>query len=173
MYYENHFIDNGVINCLMKDTEYSHETVVERCTLDKALFDFMTEIVEEWPFSKLTEDQRERLYMLLVNPVWTDVNEDITNLRIFKEYRSRRRLLSNMYYSFLIGCGYTVDDFVYVPFDDFRYFCPKCIERFGRSISAQPGGSSTCDPSMRWNCVQKIVGDKSVMSIEKGGCRDE
>ena len=94
----------------------------------------MTEIVEEWPFSKLTEDQRERLYMLLVNPVWTDVNEDITNLRIFKEYRSRRRLLSNMYYSFLIGCGYTVDDFVYVPFDDFRYFCPKCIERFGRSF---------------------------------------
>ncbi len=121
------------IKCCIPDNEYDAAQAKYRCSFDGALFDFLVEIVNEWPYNELTADQRSRLYVLLTHPVRTD--SDPHNYRIFGMCSDRMKLLHNMYTSFLVGCGYTLEDLVFSPNDTYKCYCPKCIETFADVFS--------------------------------------
>lgn len=129
---KNVYFSNG-IKCCIPDNEYDAAQAKDRCSFDGALFDFLTEIVNQWPYNELTVNQRDRLHMLLTHPIRTDSNPN--NFRIFGMCDDRMKLLYNMYTSFLVGCGYKLEDLIFLPNDTYKCYCPKCIEKFADDIS--------------------------------------
>lgn len=64
-----------------------------------AIYDFKEMIQKSWTYEKFTEKEKENWEMLLIN------NRTLTCLK--GDYNTRWCILQAIYYSYLIGLGYT------------------------------------------------------------------